>query len=268
MMTLFLFARDHCDGHEAVADVGHFTAHHLQRDRGITFRSAREWALQMRVMVPVVMANGQVDGKRLPSSTKDYLKVAANSLGHAFFKKQAGMSLKIAHKSLCALADRLTENADKTWCLPPDRTKDEMAALKCVLSIIGPRKAFEPDVLVDGFLGVLKSCGLLSKEEIRQHRPRLSQLIQLFAVSVMHRTTVIMEDGSKLPIRAHPNVAEKKVMVVCDLEHPHENGTGWLISPIFVADLDPQEHLHPDLLIGHEIADDVELSATGKLVPL
>jgi hypothetical protein len=33
---LFLYARDHCDGREPVAEIGHFVAHHSERDMGIS----------------------------------------------------------------------------------------------------------------------------------------------------------------------------------------------------------------------------------------
>jgi hypothetical protein len=49
---LFLYARDHCDGRESVAEIGHFVAHHNERDRGIVTRSTRDWFAMARFHMP------------------------------------------------------------------------------------------------------------------------------------------------------------------------------------------------------------------------
>jgi hypothetical protein len=210
-----------------------------------------------------------IDANRLPAATRDYLRVAANRIGSANFKKHAGMSLKVAHKTLCSLSDRLVLNPDDTWRMPSDWTQGEFAALKCVLSLLVGKPAFEPELLTQGFFDTLKSCGLLTKEEVRQHGPTLSPLIQLFAVSVMHRTKVIMEDGASLPIYARANVEQKQIELLCHVTVPFRGKSISMASPIFIAKLDPLEHCHPDLLDSDgEIQSELELSAERKLVSL
>ncbi|PND29083.1 hypothetical protein CN933_03185 [Sinorhizobium sp. M4_45] len=210
-----------------------------------------------------------VDGNSLPPATRDYLKVAANRIGHTAFEKRAGLSLKAAHKTLCSLADRLVPNPDNTWQMPPDWTDKEFAVLKCVVSLIVSKPAFEPKVLTEGFLDTLKSYGLLTREEVRQHRNTLSHLIQLFAISVMHRTKVIMEDGDVLPINAYVNAEERQIQLLCAVNVPLRGKNIAVSAPIFVADLDAFEHCHPDLLEGDgEIKGDLEISSEGELVPL
>lgn len=267
-MALFLYAREHSDGHEAVADIGHFTAHRHERDRGITSRSAREWALQARVLFAVLDANSRVDGDRLPPDTKDYLRIAASRIGPTHFKRTAGISFSRARSSLSSLSDRLTKNADGTWKLPTNITEDELAAFRCAFSVIVAKSAFEPETLVTGFLNILKSAELLSKDEIREHWRKLSEIIQLFAISVMHNATVCMSDGTRLPIDAVANVQHKEIQVLCSVLVSPEGKNVSAASAMFVAKLDPSEHCHSDLLGSNGMITDVELSRDGKLVPL
>jgi hypothetical protein len=43
LTRLFLFARDSCDGREAIQEIGDFVAHAGERNKGLLTRAARDW---------------------------------------------------------------------------------------------------------------------------------------------------------------------------------------------------------------------------------
>src|SRR5258705_11504652 len=78
---LFLYARDHCDGREPVAEIGHFVAHHNERDKGIVTRATRDWFTTMRFhMSRFQRPDGSLDldPQRMPSVTRDYFRMMVN----------------------------------------------------------------------------------------------------------------------------------------------------------------------------------------------
>lgn len=80
MSRLFLFARDRCDGREAVQEIGDFVAHHSERTKGIVTRSTKEWFTTARFAIET---SGRVldDPQKLPSVTPEYLRANVQRLG-------------------------------------------------------------------------------------------------------------------------------------------------------------------------------------------
>ena len=116
---LFLYARDHCDGREPVAEIGDFVAHHDERDKGIVTRSTREWFAVARYHVSRVGPHGKpLDGQKMPPATRDYFKIAVNRLGAKHIREKTGMRRGDAYKLMNDVAERLTQSADGTWMLP------------------------------------------------------------------------------------------------------------------------------------------------------
>jgi hypothetical protein len=79
---LFLYARDHCDGREPVAEIGHFVAHHQERDKGVVTRSTREWSAAIRfhmsMLDPTKGKPNVLNTQKMPVVTRDYFEIAVN----------------------------------------------------------------------------------------------------------------------------------------------------------------------------------------------
>lgn len=129
---LFLYARDRCDGREPVAEIGHFVAHHHEREKGITTRATREWYAVARFHGVKFGPGGPyaLHSDKLPSETSDYLRAAARRMDGKHLRRDAGVSRAEAHNILSKLADRLTKNPNGTYALPSDITKTEQICLR------------------------------------------------------------------------------------------------------------------------------------------
>jgi hypothetical protein len=205
LSDLFLFARDHCDGRQTVVDIGDFVAHHSERDRGIITNSTRDFFTVVRYHMSTFMPNGlrrPFDGARMPPATKNYFKIAANRIEAKTIREKTRLHRKEAHERLNNIANLLTKNDDETWILPRDLTGIDMKLLECISSYLVLKPAFDSERLIEDFLATLKSNGLITREELRSNRARLGEIVQLFAVALMHNCVVQIDDGTTTQLRA------------------------------------------------------------------
>jgi hypothetical protein len=262
---LFLYARDHCDGRESVTDIGDFVAHHSERDKGIVTRSTREWFLTIRF-------NGYFypdkprDLDRMPPPTKDFLEISVNRLDGEILRKETKLRRSEAYKLMQKIIERLTKNADGTWFIT-NVTPIERRLLECACWYIVSRPAFEADRLCDDFIETLKSNGLITKEEIKQHKKDLDILVKLYAVAAMHNCIVQIGDGTTTQLKARPEIEAKRIEVSAGV--PFSGNPAILIaSSMFTVDLDPTVHCHPELISSREWNFEIEVAPDKKLSPL
>jgi hypothetical protein len=265
LTQLFLYARDHCDGREPVAEIGHFVAHHNERDKGIVTRSTREWFAIARYHFSRFGPGGPhpLRADSLPPAARDYFKIALNRINA---KNIAGSRRADARKIMLNLADRLVANADGTWAMPSDYTQTEFELVEHISSVIVIKPAFEADRLVEDFIATLKSNGLIKKEEMREHRDSISTLVQLYAVAAMHNCVIQIGDGTTTQLKAYPAlIMNKKIEVGADV--PNSAPGKSMRCSIFTANLDPAIHCHSDLLVSAWDFE-VELNPDGLLAKL
>lgn len=265
---LFLFARDHCDGREAVADVGHFVAHHHERDRGIITRAVREWFAVVRYQLSIFSPGGPHPfyADRMPVATRAFFLIAAKRIGASTIRKETGLRLKEADHLLQNIAGRLTQNDDMTWRLPANCSKAEIGLIECVSSKIVAKPAFSAEDLSGGFIETLKSNGLITKEELRSRQGYFSTLVYLFAIAAMHNCVVKMDDGSTIRLTGWADRENGQIHIGANIPTSFSDKT-LISSSMFTAPLDPTVHCHPDLL--SEAWDfEIELSRDRKLAPL
>ncbi len=268
---LFLYARDHCDGREPVADIGHFVAHHNERDRGIITRSTREWFAIARYHMSRFRPGGPhpLDANKLPPAAQHYFEIAVNRIDAKLIRDKTGLRRPDAHRFMLDLAGRLTRNSDETWALPKDCTSTELRLVECVSSVIVVRPAFEAGRLCDDFLATLKSNGLITHKEIRLHKDALKTLVQLYAVAAMHNCVVQIGDGTTVQLRSSPSMGDKQINVLADVREAIPGYPNVAItSSIFTAHTDPIVHCHPDLLTGSAWNFEIEVSPDKRLAPL
>jgi hypothetical protein len=248
LTDLFLFARDHCDGRETVADIGDFVAHHLERDRGITTRSTREWFVSAKFHMARFGANGtrQLHASRLPSAAQEYFRIAVNRIEAKIIKQQAGFKRAKAYDTMNIIADRMIRNHDGTWCLPANLQPAELRLVECVSSFLVTRPAFEEAQLVDDFVATLKSNGLITTQEIRAHQSVLAAVVPLFAISVIHNSEIILKDGTKTRLIGRAD--EDGLHVSSHVPTAIPGYPDILVATsMFVSGLDPAVHCSPPL---------------------
>jgi hypothetical protein len=255
---LFLYARDHCDGRESVAEIGHFVAHHNERDRGIVTRSTREWFATARFhMFRFHDSTRDLDPNRMPSATPDYLRI----------RRGIGRKGAREFQVLNDLADRLLPNPDGTWRLPA-LTHAEASLLQAVCSVLVSKPAFEADRLCSDFFATLKSNGLIVKNELAQHKESFSVLIKLYAISVMHNCVVQVGDGTKSQLRARAEQKSRTISVSAGVPDTINPSNITLASPMFYMNADPADHCHPELLIDSDWDFEIELNENRQLARL
>ena len=270
---LFLYARDHCDGREPVAEIGDFVAHHDERDKGIVTRSTREWFAVAQYHFSRFGPNfgpnaGQFDSEKMPRATCEYLKIAANRIDAKFIRSKTGMRRADAYKRLNDIAGQLIQNADGTWALPSNLTRLEFSLIECVSSVLVVKPAFESERLCDDFIATLKSNSLITKEELSEHQESIRTLVQLYAVAAMHNCVVQIGDGTTTKLKARPEPDAKQIMLNAAVPDAVPNKPMFVSTSMFIAKLDPNIHSHPELLANPEWDLEIELDQDKRLSPL
>jgi hypothetical protein len=270
LMGLFLYARDHCDGREPVTEIGDFVAHHNERDKGIVTRSTREWFAVARFHVSRFGPHGKpLDSRKMPPTTRDYFKIAVNRLDAKLIREKTGMRRVDAYKLLNDVAERLAQNVDGTWALPSNLTQPEVSLIEYVSSVMVVKPAFEADRLCDDFIATLKSNGLITKEELSEHREALGTLVQLYAVAAMHNCVVQIGDGTTTQLKASPEPDVKQIIVNAAVPDARPNQPPIFISSsMFTANVDPRIHCHADLLANRDWSLEIEVAQDKRLSPL
>jgi hypothetical protein len=270
---LILFARDHCDGRESIADVGHFIAHHDERDRGIITRSTREFAATVQYHTylshPERPARGALDLNRLPPAAREYFRIAVKIVPARDIKKETTLKPASAYKMLLQLADKLTNNDDGTWSFPKDAGPTEIALAKCVSSRIIIKPAFTPTRLVDDFIDTIKSNGLITNDEIHTNHDMISTLIQLYAIAIMHNSQIVLENASRTRLELRVDMEQKKsgIAAFADIGAKKDGSKVEAATFMFSTELDPKVHCSESLVAAIESGKggEIELDVNKQL---
>jgi hypothetical protein len=205
----------------------------------------------------------------MPPATRDYFKIAVNRIDPKLIREKTGMRRADAYRLMNDIAERLTRNVDGTWGLSDNLTQSEVSLIECVSSVIVVKSAFEAVRLCDDFIATLKSNGLITKEELSEHREALCILVQLYAVAAMHNCVVQIGDGTTTQLKATAEPLTKQIMVNAAVPEAVPDQPGILIScPMFTADVDPRVHCHPDLLANRDWNLEIEVGPDKRLSPL
>jgi hypothetical protein len=265
---LFLYARDHCDGRETVAEIGHFIAHHHERNKGIVTRATRDWFTVARFHFSRFGPGGphNLHAQKLPVATKEYFEIAANRIDARIIRKSTGFNRSEAHKIASNLADRLSVNPDGTWAMAFSINKKELDLIQCLISNLVVRPAFDAERLVNEFFSTLKSNNLISKAEIRDHGDSISRLVQLYAVSAMHNCVVQIGDGSTTILKAAAEANQIVIRASVPSPAPGRPNVN-LACDMFIAHLDPATHCDAEMLAAEDWDFEIEISLDRLLAP-
>ncbi|MCP4616484.1 MAG: hypothetical protein GY844_08595 [Bradyrhizobium sp.] len=263
LSRLFLYARDRCDGREAVQEIGDFVAHHSERTKGIITRSTRDWFATARFAA--ARAQGEIDPQRLPVVMPEFLRANVQRLEQKYLRK-AGLSKASAVKATAALASKLIRNADGTYSLPTTLTRDDITLFNVLAGSWVAKAAFDGERLCEDYWETLKSNGLISKSELREVST-LNAAVQLFAIANIHGCAVTMTDGTSIELRATPKDGPLGVSAAIPVQFK-ASGSIFLAADIFVTRLALDENCDPALLALENWDGALELGIDGKLRPL
>lgn len=266
LKTLFLYARDRCDGSEAVREIGDFIAHHDERKKGIVTRSTRDWFTTVRFMAPRFMPGApQLDELSLPSETPAYLKAAFRRQTNASFKERSGMSLTAGRHALEGLVRRFEYNLDGTLRLTRFIMPHEKVLLNVLTSSLNVVYAFSADDLFSDFQSTLIKNKILAKSETSLFAA-IREPVILLAVAVMHNNDVIMEDKTKIRLSAQLSARENLIQVFADVPTGIQSPKPVSMSaPIFGGIISVNERLTIDLLRRQKWECELELGDDGRL---
>jgi hypothetical protein len=264
LTRLFLYARDRCDGRESVQEVGDFVAHHDERNKGIVTRTVRDWF----AITTFKMPNGlrqDLSWNLLPSNFPSFLSAMSRRLSHTVIKRDAGLSGAEAAKMISVINKKFAMNADGTLTVTNKHTPKEMKVMECFMNYIPVLTAFTGDRLFDDFAGTLRSHALLEKSELRKFA-ELKPAVMLFAITVMHRCLVVLDDGAITQLEASPSASGISVNALVPVVNHGQPNEVRVASPIFTADLETEQYCDPSLLSNaHSWDFELEVTADVRL---
>lgn len=264
LANLFLYARDRSDGRQSVAEIGAFTAHHNERERGLVTEATREWAAVIAFHAPALTGQRSImDFARLPSVTVEYLRAMKNRIEHRPMKQAIGIDRKHAFRLIETIVSGLRKNQDGTfyWDLPID------GEVVDVFRYVSSRMQIKPTItgarLVEDLFSVLRSGGAVSRDEIRDS-PHLSVAFQAYAISVMHKSVIMLGDQRKAELVASRNPHGMLVSVGVPFTL-NEKPQTFIGIPIFTTDIIPEQCCEPEMLDNTDWEEDLEVTSNGRL---
>jgi hypothetical protein len=221
-------------GRASVQEIGHFAAHRLERDSGISLArandiqtSAKLWQLQFDGTEP--------DMEHLQQAGYANLRIMPEER----IKEQLGISRQTAEQSF--------RKALKKYGSGGSLKYRERQVLKVFGLSMMWQFAFSDTTLRRDFLDLLVQEGSLSEEDRASFEPVLT-FVSLYALSIMHGTRLKMADGSLAQLRLAASseaglLRIKAEIPVCDTPKPITTSV-----PMFETELLASAHCDPKLL--------------------
>lgn len=231
---LFLGQRDRAWNQASFREVSDFVAHRDTREKGLltqvsrdVFASVDVWSLKMRGRDPTWADIARAAYANLRLATDSQLKSGCRC------------QRSIAKKRLQSALARIGRKESLT--------NQELRVLDYLGNRFIWRAAFTSDQLFSEFKHVLTRNGIITKRQVAALESAKA-FISLYALTIMHGTRIVLEDGRKARLFAgyanRERFLEVKVEIVFnDLGKP-------LMTPIclFLTDLRPDNHCHPTLV--------------------
>jgi hypothetical protein len=262
LYQLFLFARDRCDGREAVQEVGDFVAHHDERTKGIVTKTVRDWWALARFWGYSNDNKHRIDLGRLPPYFDDVLWASFRRIPNKIINQRTGLTRAELGKRIPAMVRGLKRNNDGTLSGNAFYTKRELKIIEVLAGTMTTQPAFDSNRLCSDFAATLKSHGLLLNTEMRAFCA-LNHVIGLFAVSKMHNCVIRLKDETSIRLKINNAANSNKIMVNSPIQIASQSGGGaiFLSSTMFEAGVVAMEACAPELLAIPDPWDfDVELT--------
>lgn len=200
LTQLYLFARDSdaCNSANSVWEIGAFVAHKRHREKGVTWKRVDELLSIASYLSVSLLKNAEFDLTRLPAvfvahATATAARLTSDMWEDIGFKQQKGK--KLVERAL----RKLTANKDGTYRVGLETSQEEQRLLielgHCWCNV--PIMFAENHV--SDLLAILRRENVLKSDEVGAFQAR-QDIISLFAISQMHRRSVLLRDGSLVPL--------------------------------------------------------------------
>ncbi|MFT4098877.1 MAG: hypothetical protein QM651_17290 [Rhodoblastus sp.] len=243
---IFLFARDRNDGRETIQEIGDFVAHHSERTKGVLTRSARRAfdiiQFSMDSLANNVMYRDDIS-LRFPRTLRGVHELLDDKTLQArtgFNKKR---SFKLLERALAKINPH--PNRDRLILTEP-LTTNEYSVVRGLTGILVTAPAFKSDRLIDDFYAVLRSNGLLTKDEVRQ-LSYINHAIVLHAIACMHQSTIIIDNITTATVRA--SIFQDCLSIFFDATYKYKLDEKEVSSILFQTSLIAIDHLDASLSI-------------------
>lgn len=252
---LFLALRDRPGARSSVREIGDFVAHRDQREKGPVTQKARDIfiSLQSWIRISVLCE---------PFTLADIRRVAEANLRVATDAQLAarlGLKRAVVKSVLAQALKKLEQGREATS--RERRTVDYLGGA----FIWNP--AFTDTALIDELEHILAEAGLLRKAD-RAAFGQLSEFIALYAVTLMHGSAVVLENGDRAQLVAGFDndqrcLEVKAMLTVHDVKKPVSAATC-----LFWTTLPSAAHCAPAMLKDEsQWAGPLQLDSDGRLAP-
>lgn len=265
--TIVLALRAKTDGRKAIRDIGDFVAHREDRFRGVIADETQQWFHLARSTT--FYLNQPVDFNNLHPEFLSSLEITLSRIDRLTFAKDIGISRHTAHRLLKEIVSR-SKNEDGKISVTVS-TQKELDLITKLASRLIVRPAFDDTKLFDEFVAVLKSQGLLAKDEVAKLE-YLKPILSRYAVTLMHKCIATLKDGSRVELFASPNFYDRTINVTAAIDiYPvgHPKFGVKIACSIYTTKIDPVEACESTLL---SISDwqpiHIEIAPDGKITSL
>ncbi len=268
LTRLLLWARDRpgCPG--SVRELGDFVAHADERKKGLSTERAGEFFSFVRFFMPRI--GRPIDVVDVP---KDFPSAMRGALARCHINtmwKKLHLRPKQAREILDVILQTYEPNGNSALRQSRMFTDQEMNLLKFLLSYINITPLMDSESLFRDFHAVLIGGGIMEHRELRNFR-HVRGWLSLFAIAVMHGTSIILADGYEIKLLA--GAMEGTLTVTAGGEvQSGIRGSYQMGVPFFGTDMKPEDWCDPELINarpkGFSWNVPIEMSREGRIVPL
>jgi len=260
--TLFLAMRDRHGGRQTVREVGDFVAHHSDRFKGIVTDTTRDFFTVIRFQLPKTPTISLND---LPRNIVDILYATFRRIDNKILRSELGLKRSVAERLLQQIEKKIMpDNSGKLFLSWP--TSQDVSLIRCLITRIISKSAFDDDRLFEEFSATLIANGLLQTRE-RKAFETLKTAITLFTIAKMHLCMVDLGDGTNAILEATSNTGSGTMGVSARAGIGTFNVAGFVFNTNLVA----PDHCEPTLMAelkGNIWSCDLELTQAKKLAKL
>lgn len=236
--TIFLALRERPSAGDAVTEIGDLVAHRFVRDRGPLRDAAQE-----RFDALVCMGHATVDPNGpLPPRYWATLRGNLKGVHPRRLWKDTGVSLRAAKALLRQARDKFEQHVTSGAELRKSLTRSQTALFDYLIKEGTLREPFTDRQLISELNAALKLDGISG----RSIHGDAAKFVTLFAISKMHNTALLLENGTYSVAQIHPTT--DKLIVWLETEAPSIPGvepTNFM-APHFRTSLREADHCDVD----------------------
>jgi hypothetical protein len=257
---LFLYARDRCDGRESVQEVGDFVAHRSERTKGILTRCVQDWYISSRFHFYMMDKPQGLDPNNLPSNFDSVLWASFQRGSAKQISRVIGLSRAEVGQRLPAIAKGLRRNLDGSMALNNFYTRKELRIINGLSKMLIARPAFDHDRLFSDLTATLKSHDLLDRSQLQAFTD-IKPAIGLYSISVMHNSTIRLNDGTSIRLKINDAVGAQKLAVSAPVQVSIPGWSIFVATAMFATEIHAQQGCTAELLAIPDPWDfDIELT--------